>query len=275
MCRVEGALRLGLTHRRGFAQCYHADSVGAPAQPVRPFGEPPVGCRPVSRCDNGGPARIGVLIDHSALQEAKRTRLHRTALRLEYATIGWNVGEAFLTIALGAIASSLALIGFGTVSVVEVFASAVVVWHLMPGHDVVDATRTARAHRLVAIAFGVLAAVLVTAGVRDLVTGRRPDESPWGIAYLALTALVMFGLAISKRSIATRLDSTPLRSEATMTFLDGALSTATMLGLALNAAFGWWWADPAAALVVAGAAANEARENWLEAGEAELPESVP
>ena len=203
--------------------------------------------------------------------DTQQTRLHRTALRLEYATIGWNVGEAFLTIALGAVASSLALIGFGTVSVVEVFASAVVVWHLMPGHGAADSARTARAHRLVAIAFGVLAIVLVVAGVRDLVTGRRPDESPWGIAYLAVTALVMFGLAISKRRIADRLDSSPLRSEATMTLLDGALSTATMLGLALNAAFGWWWADPAADLVVAGAAANEARENWLEAKEPDIP----
>lgn len=187
-------------------------------------------------------------------------------MRLEYATIGWNIGEAFLTIALGAIASSLALIGFGTVSVVEVFASAVVIWHLLPGHGVADAARTARAHRLVALAFALLAVVLVVAGVRDLVTGRRPDESPWGIVYLAVTALVMFGLAISKRRIADALDSSPLRSEATMTFLDGALSTATMLGLALNAVLGWWWADPAAALVVAGAAANEARENWLEVG---------
>lgn len=177
------------------------------------------------------------------------------------------MGEAFLTIALGAVASSLALIGFGTVSVVEVFASAVVVWHLIPSHGAADAARTARAHRLVAIAFGVLATVLMVAGIRDLVTGRRPDESPWGIAYLALTALVMFGLAISKRRIATRLDSSPLRSEATMTFLDGILSTTTMLGLALNAVAGWWWADPAAALVVAGAAANEARDNWHEAGE--------
>jgi divalent metal cation (Fe/Co/Zn/Cd) transporter len=193
--------------------------------------------------------------------------MHRNALRLEYATIGWNVGEAFLTIALGAIASSLALIGFGTVSVVEVFASGVVVWHLMPGHAAVDSARTSRAHRLVAIAFGVLATVLMVAGLHDLVTGRRPDESPWGIAYLALTALIMFGLAISKRRIAIRLDSSPLRSEATMTFLDGVLSTTTMLGLALNAVAGWWWADPAAALVVAAAAAREAWENWCEADE--------
>ncbi len=197
----------------------------------------------------------------------ERRRLQRTALRLEYATIAWNIGEAVLTIALGTIAGSLALIGFGSVSIIEVFASSVVVWHLIPGHPVDSPERTARALRMVAIAFGALATALAFAGVRDLVMARRPDESPWGIAYLAMTAVVMFGLAIAKHRLARRLESAPLRSEATMTFLDGILSTATMTGLALNALFGWWWADPAAALVVAIAAANEARENWTEASE--------
>jgi divalent metal cation (Fe/Co/Zn/Cd) transporter len=194
-----------------------------------------------------------------------RSLLRRRALRLEYGTIGWNVGEAVLTITLGTVAGSLALIGFGSVSVVELFASLVVVWHLLPGHERDHPGRTARALRLVAIAFGALAVTLAIAGARDLITGRRPDESPWGIAYLAMTALVMFGLAAAKRRVAEDLDSAPLRSEATMTFLDGILSTATMAGLALNASLGWWWADPAAALLVAIAAANEARENWEEA----------
>jgi len=193
--------------------------------------------------------------------------LLRRALALEFGTIGWNIGEAVLTIALGAAATSLALIGFGSVSVIEVFASAVVVWHLMPGHPVDHPARTARALRLVAIAFAALAVVLAVAAIRDLVAGRRPDESPWGIAYLAVTALVMFGLAFAKRRVASGLGSAPLRSEATMTFLDGILSAATMTGLALNAALGWWWADPVAALVVVVAAANEARENWSEARE--------
>jgi divalent metal cation (Fe/Co/Zn/Cd) transporter len=191
-----------------------------------------------------------------------RSALQRRALRLEYATIAWNMGEAVLTLLLGAIASSLALIGFGAVSVVEIFASSVVVWHLMPGHQVDQPDRTRRALRLVAVAFGLLAAALAMVAVNDLITGRRPDESLWGIAYLGLAATVMFALALVKRRIADRLDSAPLRSEATMTLLDGFLATATLVGLALNAAAGWWWADPAAALVVAVAAANEARENW-------------
>ena len=199
----------------------------------------------------------------------RKSTLQATALRLEYATIGWNIGEAFLTISLGALASSLALVGFGTVSIIEVFASAVVVWHLKPGSATLEHHRTVRAHRLVAIAFAALAVTLAAASVRDLLTGRQADESPWGIAYLAVTAVVMFGLAIVKRRVADRLESSPLRAEAAMTFLDGALSTATMLGLACNAAFDWWWADPAAALLVGSMAAREAIENWLEAKELE------
>ncbi len=196
-----------------------------------------------------------------------RAALQRRALRLEYGTIGWNVGEAVLTIALGAAAGSLALIGFGTVSVVEVFASVVVVWHLLPGHAEDHPGRTRLALRLTATAFLVLGVVLAVAAANDLISGRRPGESPWGIAYLAVTAVVMFGLAWVKRQTAEDLDSAPLRSEATMTFLDGILSTATLVGLALNAYVGWWWADPAAAVVVAVAALNEARENWEEAAD--------
>lgn len=198
-----------------------------------------------------------------------RARLQRLALRLEYGTIAWNVGEAALTLALGAVASSLALIGFGAVSVVEVFASLVVVWHLIPGHETDRPHRTRLALRLVGVAFGVLAVALALVAISDLTTGRRPDESPWGIAYLVLAALVMFALARVKRATAEQLDSEPLRSEATMTLLDGFLATATLVGLALNALAGWWWADPAAALIVAVAAANEARENWEEAAEIE------
>ncbi|MDR9450648.1 MAG: cation transporter [Acidimicrobiia bacterium] len=196
-----------------------------------------------------------------------RTQLQRIALRLEYGTIAWNIGEAVLTLVLGAVASSLALIGFGAVSVVEVFASVVVVWHLRPGHEVDHPHRTRLALRLVGVAFGILAAALALVAISDLVTGRQPDESPWGIAYLFLAALVMFGLARVKRRVAERLESAPLQSEATMTLLDGFLATATLIGLALNAMVGWWWADPTAALIVAVAAANEARENWEAASE--------
>jgi divalent metal cation (Fe/Co/Zn/Cd) transporter len=196
-----------------------------------------------------------------------RAGLQRRALRLEYATIAWNVGEAVFTIGLGLTAGSLALIGFGTDSIIEVFASTVVVWHIRPAHASDRAPRTRRALRLVAAAFVVLAVVLAVASGRELVLGTRAGESLVGIVYLAVTAAVMFGLAAMKGRTAAGLDSAPLRSEAAMTLLDGVLSTLTLTGLGLNAAFGWAWADPAAALFVAFAAANEARQNLQEATE--------
>jgi divalent metal cation (Fe/Co/Zn/Cd) transporter len=191
------------------------------------------------------------------------TVLQRRALLLEYGTMAWNAGEAVLTITLGSMAGSLALIAFGTVSVVELFASGVVVWHVR-SPEVLREGRTKMALRLIAIAFLVLALALTVAAINDLLTERRAGESPWGIAYLAVTALVMFGLAAVKRRTANHLGSEPLHSEATVTFLDGILSVSTLTGLALNATLGWWWADPVAAIVVALAAVNEARETWTE-----------
>ena len=195
--------------------------------------------------------------------------LRRRALLLEYGTMAWNAGEAVLTIGLGAVAGSLALIGFGTVSVVELFASGVVIWHVR-SDETQQAGRTRLALRLIAAAFVILALALIVAAGNDLLSGRRAEESPWGMAYLALTAVVMFGLAALKRRTATQLGSEPLESEATVTFLDGVLSVTTLAGLALNATLGWWWADPTAAILVALAAVNEGREIWAEPIE-ELP----
>ncbi len=199
----------------------------------------------------------------------KTEQLHRRGLWLEYGTIAWNVGEAFLTITLGVAAMSLALIGFGSVSIIEVFASAVVVWHMLPGHKYDNPARTRRALQLTSGAFGALAIALILFAARDLITGREASASTWGIAYLFITAIVMFGLAAAKRTTAQQLNSAPLRSEANMTFLDGILSTATLIGLALNAFVGLWWADPLAALLVGLAAANEARATWQESAEYE------
>ena len=196
-----------------------------------------------------------------------RSGLQRLALRLEYGTIAWNVAEAALTIGLGIAAGSLALIAFGSDSIIEVFASSVVVWHLRPGHERDHADRTARALRLVGWAFAALAGALSVAAVRDLVAQRHPEESMWGAVYLVVAALVMVGLGLAKRRIADQLDSAPLRSEATLTLLDGALAAGTAVGLGLNIVLGWWWADPLTALVVAFICVNEARENFEEARE--------
>ena len=191
----------------------------------------------------------------------------RSALRLQYTTISWNLIEAALTIGIGISATSLALIGFGTDSLIEVFTSLVVVWHLRPHSDADLGARTSHALKLIAGAFLVLAVGLSAVSISDLVTGRRPEETAAGIAMMVIVAIVMFTLAFLKRGVAERLESAPLRAEATMSMLDGFLALATLTGLALHATVGWWWADPAAALVVAVAAFNEARENWEEAHE--------
>jgi divalent metal cation (Fe/Co/Zn/Cd) transporter len=179
----------------------------------------------------------------------------RRAALLEYATVAWNSLEVIVTVALGITAKSIALIAFGLDSLVEIFASLVVIWQLRGGPDAAD--RAPRALRLVAVAFFLLAAVLVAGAVETLVTGRRPDESPLGIAYLAMTAVVMFTLSWRKRRLSERVDSHPLVHEARITFLDGVLASAILLALAANSAFEWWWADPVAALLVAAAAVVE------------------
>ncbi len=197
---------------------------------------------------------------------ARRTAadLRRRGLWLEWATNAWNAMEVVVAIALGMQAGSLALIAFGLDSVVEIFASTVVIRNLHDDrHDPGD-RRVHRALRLIAVAFWALAAFLTVLSVRGLIRGDRPDSSPIGIAYLGVTACVMFGLARLKRATAKVLGSEPLHAEAAMTFLDGCLSTSVLAALALNASLGWWWTDPIAALLVAAAAINEGIRHWRE-----------
>ena len=200
--------------------------------------------------------------------------LRRRALRLEWATNGWNAMEVVVTISLGLRAGSLALIAFGLDSVVEIFASTVVIRNLHDDRDDPGDRRVHRSLRLISVAFWVLAAFLVVLSVRGLVRGDRPDSSPLGVAYLALTAVAMFGLAGLKRVTARELGSEPLQAEASMTFLDGCLSTGILTALVLNAWLGWWWTDAAAALLVAGFAVNEGIEHWRESAPHDT-ETVP
>lgn len=221
-------------------------------------------------------ARVGLCIDGTARVRAgapaaaPRVRteeaagLARLGRRLQWATIGWNVCEVFVTIGLGVAAGSLALIAFGLDSLVEVFASLVVVWHVGAG-GVRDRRRDRRALRLVAVAFAVLALYLLVSSVASLVSRDEPASSPLGIAYLVVTAAVMFGLARWKRRVGAALESGPFLAEASMTHLDGWLATGILTALALNLLLGWWWADPLAALVVGAAAVREAADSWSRA----------
>ena len=194
--------------------------------------------------------------DHDALLERGR--------RLQLATIGWNVTEVFVTIGLGIAAGSLALVAFGLDSIVEVFASVVAIWYIADHHQ---DRRSLRALRMVAVAFVVLAVYLFAASAYAIVGREVADSSPWGIAYLVVTAGVMFGLARVKVVTARAANSAPLRAEASMTFLDGCLATGILTALVLNAAFGLWWADPAAAALVGVAGLRAAVESWQASNE--------
>jgi divalent metal cation (Fe/Co/Zn/Cd) transporter len=188
--------------------------------------------------------------------------LRRRGVRLEYATIAWNVVEVFITIGLGLAAGSLALVAFGLDSIIEVVASSVVVWHERHPDAGSDAARTSRAHRLIGAAFFALAAFLAVLAIQRLLTGATPDESPLGIVYLAATVVVMFSLAVAKHRVADRLGSTPLRAEAAMTYLDALLAGTVLLALVAVATVGWGWVDAVAALIVAALAFREGWENW-------------
>lgn len=203
-----------------------------------------------------------------ASDEPDVLRLVRLGRRLQWATIAWNSMEVVVTIGLGVAAGSLALVAFGLDSLVEVFASVVVIWHMNPGPGGHALRRDRRAMRLVGVAFGVLAAYLLLAGARQLASHDEPDASPVGIAYLAATALVMFSLARWKRRVGRALGSEPFRAEAAMTFLDGCLATSILTALTVNLVLGWWWADPAAAILISTVAAREARSSWREGNEA-------
>ena len=186
-------------------------------------------------------------------------RQHAEAERLEWATIGWNLLEVGVTISLGIAAGSLALVAFGLEAIVEVFASVVVVWHLRGGERHRDPARQARSLRLVCGAFVALAALLAIGAVTALFQTHRPDQSLWGIGWLAAAAAVMITLGLLKRSLARRMTDEALASEAIVTLLDGLLAGLIMVALALNAAFDWWWADSVATLGVSVVAAFEGR----------------
>jgi len=186
--------------------------------------------------------------------------LLRRGQLLEGATLGWNV-VGIVVLAIAAIrAHSVALAGFGLDSLIEIGASTVVLWELSgTGVD-----RQRRALRLIAAAFLALAAYLTIQTVVVLATGHHPRHSPLGISWTAVTALVMFGLAYGKHRVGTALRNPVLTAEARVTVIDGLLAVAVLLGLLLNAALGWWWADPASGLVIVYYAVREARTIYAE-----------
>lgn len=182
----------------------------------------------------------------------------RRAIRVEVFTVGWNAIEAIVAIAAGAAASSVALIGFGLDSVVEVSAALVVMWQFYG----IPEEREQRALKLIGASFFALAAYVTVVSVGDLVTGAEPDASTVGIILTAVSLVVMPVLAWTKTRIGRDIGSRTLIADSGQTKLCVWLSLSTLTGLTANAALGWWWADPIAALVIAAFAVSEGREAW-------------
>ena len=194
--------------------------------------------------------------------DRRRVILLRRGFALEYATLAWNVA-GIVVLAFAAIAArSVALAGFALDSLIEIGASIVVIWELSgTGED-----RQRRGLRLIGYAFAALAAYLLVQSTVVLATGYHPHHSVPGIIWTAVTAAVMFALAAGKARTGRALDNPVLRTEGRVTLIDGILATAVLLGLALNAALGWWWADPAAGYVLVFYAAREVREIFFTPG---------
>ena len=193
-----------------------------------------------------------------------RAQLVRRGRWLAWATIGWNAVEGVIAIVSGVLAGSIALIGFGVDSYVEVLAGAVIVWRLSKERhgQHVSAAAEHRAVRIIAATFLVLAVGVAIEAVRTLAIAARPDESLPGIVLAIVSLVVMPLLARAKRQVGRQMGSRALEADATETMLCVWLSAILLAGLGLNALAGWWWADPVAALVVAVVAAREGIEHW-------------
>jgi divalent metal cation (Fe/Co/Zn/Cd) transporter len=193
-------------------------------------------------------------------RESARAVHVRRGRRLEYLTIGWNSLEAIVSIAAGLIAGSIALVGFGLDSLIEVSSGAALLWRLHL--DAPDRRERAEriALKLVGVSFLLLAGYVAFDSVKSLVRREAPETSYVGIAIAALSLAVMPLLARAKRRVAAEINSRALHADSRQTDICTYLSAILLAGLILNALFGWWWADPVAALVMIPIIAKEGVE---------------
>ena len=195
----------------------------------------------------------------ASLTPDRQAVLRRRVRLLVAATISYNVVEAVVALAAGTMASSVALIGFGLDSVIEVSSAAAVAWQFA-GPDPQRRERTAL--RAIAWSFFALAAYVTVEAVRALVGAGEAERSVVGMVLVASSVIVMPFLSLAQRRAGRELGSASAVADSKQTLLCTYLSAAVLGGLVLNATLGWWWADPAAALVLAALAVKEGRAAW-------------
>jgi divalent metal cation (Fe/Co/Zn/Cd) transporter len=179
------------------------------------------------------------------LNRARANHL-RAGRRLEYFTLGWNLTEAAVAIGAGLFARSIALIGFGIDSLIESLSGGILLWRLQATGT--DQKRERLAHRLVGISFLILALYVAFEAGKSLLRREEPETSVVGVVLSIVSLIVMPLLARAKRRVAAKLESRALRADSRQTDICAYLSAILLGGLLLNTLFGWWWADPIAAL---------------------------
>jgi divalent metal cation (Fe/Co/Zn/Cd) transporter len=200
-------------------------------------------------------------IPRPVLDASERESLVRRAKFLAWLGLAWHGVEATVAIIAGIAAGSIALIGFGGDSLVESFAGFILLWRFA-GSRSASHEAEERAQKLIGATFWLLAAYIGLEAIRSLVGGNHPEVSYVGIGLAAVTLATMPPLAAAKARVGERLGSSATKSEGRQNLLCAYLSAALLVGLGANALFGWWWADPVTALVIAGVALREGREAW-------------
>ena len=195
------------------------------------------------------------------LEPPERVRLVRRARLLAWGGNAWHLVEFAIAVGAGLAAGSIALVGFGADSLIESLAGFIILWRFAASRSHSE-TAERRAQQLVAASYLILVLYILVEATRSFVGGDRPEASWVGIGLAAFTAPTMPLLARAKRHVGHQLNSAATVSEAGQNQICAYLSIALLVGLLANALAGWWWADPAAALVIATVAAREARESW-------------
>ena len=191
----------------------------------------------------------------------ERESLVQRARFLAWLGLAWHGVEAAIAIVAGVVAGSIALIGFGADSLIEMLAGVILIWRFAGSRaDSEEAEHPA--HRLIAVTFWVIAVYVAIEAIRLLAGGEHAEVSWVGIGLAGFTLATMPPLAAAKARVGERLHSSAVQSEGRQTRLCAYLSAGLLVGLGANAAFGWWWADPVTALFIAGVAFNEGREAW-------------
>jgi divalent metal cation (Fe/Co/Zn/Cd) transporter len=190
-----------------------------------------------------------------------RAGLERRARLLAWGGNAWHLIEFAIALGAGLAAGSVALVAFGVDSLIEVAAGLTIVWRFT-GTRLASVTSERRAQQLIALSYFVLAAYVGVESIRDLVGGLEPGASWVGIGLAAVTAPTMPLLARAKRRVGHALGSAATVGEGGQNMICAYLSVALLVGLLANATLGWWWADPAAALVIGAVAAREGLESW-------------